>query len=1288
MADAPSREELVEALRVTLAENERLRRGNDRGPVAIIAMASRYPGGVAAPEDLWRLVRDEADAIGEFPADRGWDVEGLYDPRPGTAGRTYTRHGGFLPGAADFDPGFFGIAPREALAMDPQQRLLLETSWEACERAGIVPAALRGSRTGVFAGVMYHDYGAGTSDGSLVSGRIAYTLGLEGPAITVDTACSSSLVALHWAVQALRRGECPLALVGGVTVMAAPDMFVYFGEQRGLAPDGRCRAFAGAADGVGLAEGAGVLLLERLADARRNGHPVLAVVRGSAVNADGASSGLTVPHGPAQQRVITQALADAGLRPSDVDAVEGHGTGTTLGDPIEAQALLATYGQDRAEPLWLGSVKSNIGHTQAAAGIAGVQKMVLAMRHGLLPKTLHVDEPTPHVDWTAGAVRLLTGQREWPAGERPRRAGVSSFGISGTNAHVIIEEADPDEPGTGSAWPAGVPVPLPVSGHTAEAVRAQASRLLGRTAAAPDVGYTLATARTQLEHRAVAFDEDGLRALAQDRPSDLVVRASADQAALTAFLFSGQGGQRPGMGTGAAAAFPVFADTFATVCAELDRYLDRPIRDVIRHDAAALDRTGQTQPAVFAVQAALFRLLESWGLTPDLLIGHSIGELAAAHVAGVWSLTDACRLVTARARLMQALPGGAMLAVEAGADEIEPWLGPSTGIAAINGPRSVVVSGAEDALRAMAGRFPGRRTKWLKVSHAFHSPLMEPMLADFAAVAREVTYTPPSIPIVSTVYGRRAEAGELASPEYWVRHVRDTVRFHDAVLAAQAEGATRFVELGPDATLAPLVTDAVPAMRRDREEPRQILTALASAHVAGAPVRWHAVFAGSGARRVDLPTYAFQRKRYWMDAPLGGDAGLARAGQIAAEHPLLGAVVALPDTGGVVLTGAVSVRSHPWLGEHVVQGSVLFPGTAFVELAVRAADEVGCGHLDELTILAPLVLPEHGVVALRVTIGAEDGTGRRPLAIHARETGEWTCQASGTVSRHEEPPAAFPAVWPVPDATPVDVTTRYPDLVHQGFDYGPAFQGLRAAWVRDKEIFAEVSLPDPGDGRFGLHPALLDAALHTVGLVGGDRPVLPFSWTGVTLHATGASALRARIVYSGDDEISVTATDPAGRPVLSARSLALRPITAGGPGAAGFLYRVEWPQWTVRQAGPPPAYAVLGTDDLGLGGAVYPGLAELGQAIDEGNAPGMVFVACSGGEGDLPGAARAAADRMLALATAWVGDRRFAGIRLVLVTWGGGGGGPPRAERGRDPAPPGGGGGGGGGAGNTPDRNS
>nr|WP_081287720.1 type I polyketide synthase [Mycobacterium asiaticum] len=1179
----PETEKHLDYLKRLTADLRRTRRrlseveGKLSEPVAVVGMACRYPGGVDSPEALWEMVTDGRDAVSDFPADRGWDVAGLFDPDPDARGKMYVRQGSFLADAGDFDAGFFGVGPNEALAMDPQQRLMLELSWEALERAGITPLGLRGSATGVFVGVIHAGYGGevtGELEGygltgstlSVASGRVSYALGLEGPAVSVDTACSSSLVAMHMAAHSLRSGETDLALAGGVTVMATIGAFVEFSRQRALAPDGRCKVYAGAADGTAWSEGAGVLVLERLADARRLGHPVLALLRGSAVNQDGASNGLTAPNGPAQQRVIRAALASAGLTTAEVDVVEGHGTGTTLGDPIEAQALLSTYGQDRpaAQPLWLGSIKSNIGHTSAAAGVAGVIKMVQAMRHGVMPKTLHVDVPTPHVDWSAGAVSLLTESRPWPEGDTPRRAGVSSFGISGTNAHVIVEEAPSKSDEVAPPADTADPVPWVISARSSEALRRQAERLSAhvradQSATVADVGWSLVTTRSMFEHRAVLVGADraelsaGLARVAAGDPGTGAVAGRVGTSRNLVFVFPGQGSQRLGMGLRLYRRFPVFARAFDEAAAALDPHLRLPLREVIwGTDPELLENTEFAQPALFAVEMALTTLLESCGVLPDFVMGHSVGEISAACVAGVLSLPDAAKLVAVRARLMAGLPSaGVMVAVAAAESEVAPLLAGGVDIAAVNGPESVVISGAEAAVNEVTAELTrqGRRVHRLAVSHAFHSVLMEPMLQEFAASLADLAAAPPRISLAANVTGQLAGPG-YGSAEYWVQHVRRPVRYADGVETVASLGAATFIEVGPAAGLTASQEHSVPTMAKDHPDDASVLTAVAQLFVTGVGVDWAAVFAGRGGRRVALPTYAFVRKRFWLNPTNVGRGDVAGAGLTGAGHPLLRAVVERPDSGGVVLTGRLSLADQPWLADHAVGGTVLFPGAGFVELAIRAGDEVGCPIVDELTLSAPLVLPAGGGVQLQVVVDAatESGANVWMYSRAAQQGSVWVLHAQGVLTPGPGDPVAELSQWPPVGATAVDVTGSYDRLTARGYGYGPAFRGMRSVWRQGTEIFAEVTLPDAvGDSvsGFGIHPAMLDAALHAMGVLDDqDSILLPFSWQGVALHAAGATRVRVRLAPAGDGAVSVEVADTRGLPVLTVQRLATRPVSS------------------------------------------------------------------------------------------------------------------------------------------------
>ncbi|MFC0041225.1 type I polyketide synthase [Actinomadura rayongensis] len=1259
-------------------------------PIAIVGMACRFPGGVSSPQELWRLVADGADAIGTFPTDRGWALDELYDPDPGRPGRTYTRHGGFLRDAGHFDPGFFGISPREALAMDPQQRLLLEIAWETLERAGIDPASLHGTQTGVFAGLMYHDYAPSAREmpadlegilltgntGSVVSGRIAYQLGLTGPALTVDTACSSSLVALHLAVQALRSGECDLALAGGAAVMATPGTFIEFSRQRGLSPDGRCKAFAASADGTGWGEGVGLLAVERLSDARRLGHRVLAVVRGTAVNQDGASNGLTAPNGPSQQRVIRQALASAGLDTADVDAVEAHGTGTALGDPIEAEALLATYGQGRADdrPLWLGSVKSNIGHTQAAAGVAGVIKMVMAMRHGLLPQTLHVDEPSPHVDWSAGAVELLTEPRDWPSGTR--RCAVSGFGISGTNAHVILEQVA-EEPSDPVADDATV-VPWVVSGRTEEALRMQASRLAEFVAASDvrpvDVAWSLVSGRSVFEHRAVVTGADrrellaGLESLAANGPG--AISGTATSTGRVAWVFPGQGAQWAGMGAELLEQSPVFAEVLAEVSAAVQEFAGWSVLDVVRQaeDAPSLDRVDVVQPVSFAVMVALARLWESLGVTPDAVIGHSQGEIAAAYVAGGLSLRDAARVVVLRSQLIAGVLAGrgGMASVALPAGQVHERLSGSVQVAVVNGPGSVVIAGDPTELETLLTTLEseGTRVRRLPVDYASHSAQVEAIETDLLTVLADVEPQEPRIPMLSSVTADWLGDSPLDGA-YWYRNLRQTVRFQDAVTALIEDGFSAFIEVSSHPVLGVGIQETAEALdrnvvtvgslRRDEGGWERFLSSAAEAFVNGIAVDWSEVCAGG--RWVDVPTYAFQRERFWLEPGSRAAGDVTAAGLNDVEHPLLGAVVELAgEQGGVILTGSVSLKTHPWLADHAVLGTVLLPGTAFVELAITAADRAGYARIDDLTLAAPLPLPEQGDVQLQVVVGAPDETGRRPVEIHSRprEQDAWTLHASGLLTRE---PTGAPTLtqWPPADAVEVDVD--YARVAERGYDYGPTFQGLQRVWKRGAEIFAEVALDEPADA-FAVHPALLDAALHPLlpGIAGEERELsLPFAWSDVEIHATNATHLRVHLTPTGTDGYALHTADAEGAPVATAGSLVLRPVSeqalrrAAGP-HRDSLFHLDWTDVPAADAADVAGWALIGPAPVTIGGAELPAHRDLAALAEAGDVPGTVVYEVEPAAGSVPEAVRSSTARVLDVVQRWLADERFADARLVVVT--------------------------------------
>ncbi|WP_370147137.1 type I polyketide synthase [Streptacidiphilus sp. EB129] len=1301
-------DQLVEALRASLLANERLRERNRRlagqsaEPVAIVGMACRYPGGVRTPADLWDLLLAERDAVSGFPSDRGWDVEGLYDPDPDTPGTFYTRQGGFLHDAADFDPAFFGISPREAVAVDPQQRLLLEVAWEAVEQAGIDPVTLRGSRTGVYAGVMYNEYSArlhrippelegflGTgSVPSIASGRVAYTLGLEGPAVTVDTACSSSLVGIHLACQALRAGEITLGLAGGVTVMSTPGLYVGFSRQRGLAVDGRCKSFADTADGAGFGEGVGLLLLERLSDARRNGHPVLAVVRGSAVNQDGASNGLTAPNGPSQQRVIRQALAAAGLTADQVDAVEAHGTGTVLGDPIEAQALLATYGQDRPadRPLLVGSLKSNLTHTQAAAGVGGVIKMVLAMRHGLLPRSLHLERPSEQVDWSEGAVRLLTRAAPWPGTGRPRRAGVSSFGASGTNAHLILEAGAAPEPGPELPGP----TVWPLSARGPAALRAQATALHGHLTGRPElgprsVGRTLAFGRTHFPDRAVLVGADraellaGLAALADGAEVLPGARAVAPRGARrVVFVFPGQGAQWAGMAAELLDTDPVFAARMADCEQALAPYLPTPLTELLRSHAP-LDRAEVVQPALFAVMVSLAAVWQSYGIVPDAVLGHSQGEIAAAVVAGALTLHDGATVVALRSQALRALTGhGAMASIALPQAEAAALLTDGISIAAVNGPSTVVVSGPTQALTELLTRcrHQGVRAHRIDVDYASHSAQVEEIKERLATDLAPITANHGTIPLLSTLTGDWLD-GTLMNAGYWYRNLREQVRFEQAVRQLLDEGHRTFLEVSPHPTLTYGIEEAaadagvadaavLDTLRRSDGGRRRLLLALAEAHVHGLPVDWRPELGDpADGPAAELPSYPFQRQRYWLDAPpAGGDP--ASAGQTGTTHPLLRATVDLPD-GGRLHTGRLSAAAQPWLADHALAGTALLPGAAVVEMAAAAGRQAGTPLVAELTLTAPLLLNSPGAVQLRLGVGPPDEHGRRTVSLHSRPEDAdpralWSDHASGLLAPREQqavrsgqPGPTVPAQWPPTGALPLSVADCYAGFEARGVDYGPAFRGLRAAWRLGSTVYAEVALPEAAgraDG-FTVHPALLDAALQTVGLRAADPDAapgngsgvpLPFHWQRVDLADSAEQVLRVvlRADTAAADAVSLLVTDEAGKPIAEVGSLAMRAAPAGSLRAAGrSMFRLEW-----APLDPVPAtglrWGLLGSADERL---LPPGMAFTPLA----DGPDAVLLACPpSGTGTLRGTLGGVLTRL----QEWLADPGGDGVPLVVLTRG------------------------------------
>ncbi|MEV0251129.1 acyltransferase domain-containing protein [Nocardia sp. NPDC050712] len=1270
------REYLKRATTELQQTKRRLRRleAQQTEPIAIVGMACRLPGGVGSPEDLWRLLSEGANVAAEYPRDRGWD-EFIELVTRGNRPPGLALPGGYLYEATEFDADFFGISPREAATISPQQRVLLEVAWEAVERAGIDPAALRGRAVGVFAGINNEDYGTmvmlsgadivhfSTSCApSVLSGRVSYFLGLEGPSVTVDTACSASLVTLQLAVNSLRAGECELALAGGSTVMATPTTILGFAANQGLSSDGRCKSFSDAADGVGWGEGAGMLALERLSDAQRNGHRVLAVVRGVAVNSDGASNGLTAPNGPSQQRVIRQALQNAKVTAAEVDVVEAHGTGTALGDPIEAQALLATYGQERDRPLWLGSIKSNIGHTQAAAGVAGVMKMVLAMQHEMLPRSLYAESPSSKIDWSAGAVELLADPQPWPAGERVRRAAVSSFGISGTNAHVILEEAPP-EPAVEPVDAHSVPsiIPWVLSARNRPALRAVAQRLAELPADVDpvDIGLALLRTRTLFETRAVVVGADrdellvGLRAVADGGFADNVVTGAVRPGrGDTVFVFPGQGTQWPGMARELLATSAVFTAALADCEKALAPFVDWSLSAVLQEadGAPTLDRVDVVQPVLFAVMVSLAAVWKSLGVTPDVVVGHSQGEIAAACVAGGLSLADAARVVARRSQALVRLSGqGAMLAVSLPRTELarrlERWAG-RLSVAAVNGPRDTIVSGAVDATDELAESLAaeGVRCRRIAVDYAAHSAQVDLVREELLTQLRDIEPRSGSIALWSTVTGGWLDTTRLDA-QYWYRNLREPVELEQAVRGLAAQSAV-FLEVGPHPVLAigmestledaGLDVPVVATLRRDNGGLRQLAGAAGRIFVHGVPVAWDAFCAWPAPHRVDLPLYPFQREPYWLMPTVTIDGSqLEEEGTVA--HPMLGKAVPVPGSDMVALEGLLSFARQPWLNGHEMLGRTMLPGTGLVELALEAGAQVGHPHLDELVIEAPLVISDEGTSA-RIQL-QPSGPGYA-FTIYARPAGAapdqgWIRQAAGRLSSAvpEPDPAEFEdfATWPPTAATSIEIGDLHDRLTAEGYGFPPAFRGLRAAWQRGAEMFAEVALPAPEHRtaeRFRIHPALLDAAMHVMiagaaGMV-ADGMIVGFLWADATLYRTGAEAIRVRITGGATgpsgNAVSLAIADEQGRPVGAIGSVVGRPISRRQLAAAfrvqsSRLYEVGWQPAVLRSAPRPARWAAVGCTAETLGRLPFEPawtadtMAELAARLDSADArPDIVLL--------------------------------------------------------------------------------
>ncbi len=1296
---------LVRALR----EVERLRNkvasleGASDEAIAVVGVGLRLPGGIRDLDGLWKALERELDAVGPLRDER-WNFDDWYDPDPDAAGKTYAREAGFLDSIDQFDPGFFNISPREAKSIDPQHRHVLETAWEALEHAGIVPGSLAGSRTGVFVGIGASDYGAmlrQSVDGdayvimgthaSFAGGRIAFHLGLQGPSVSLDTACSSSLVALHLACASLRARESSLALAGGTAIMSAPETFVQLSRTRALAPDGRSKTFSDRANGYGRGEGAIVLVLERLSDARAAGRDVLAIIRGSAVNHDGPSSGITAPNGAAQQAVIRAALADAKCEPHGVDYIECHGTGTVLGDPIEVGALAAVYAKQRPkqQPLLLGTIKTNIGHLEAASGLAGVAKVIASLRQRTIPASLHSQPPNRHIDWSSMAVEVVSEPRPWTArSDGPRRAGVSSFGLSGTNAHVIVEEAPPAAATARDEAPR-VATPILISARNESALRQQASNFLARIRTQRpelrELGYTLACGRTHFEHRAgfLAADldavEDGLTSIATGTTTSVrVTSGRARTKPVVAVMFTGQGSQTLGMGKALAEAYPSFRAAFHA-CNELFTPLIGRDLSTVVHAAAdpdnLLDETCFTQPALFAVEVALFRLLESWGLTADIVLGHSIGELVAAHVAGVLSLEDACTLVATRGRLMQQLPaGGAMISIQASEAELRPHLDRLRGridVASVNGPMSTVISGDELAALEIAAHFEarGRKPTRLSVSHAFHSYQMDGMLAEFEATVADLKLRKPNIRVISNVTGQIATAAELTSPAYWTRHVRSPVRFLDGIRTLESLGASVVLELGPRGVLtsmaagclSPAAADAValvPSLRGEQPEREAVASCVTQLHCLGVELDWRAYYDGGEVRRLSLPTYPWQHERHWLDRRPAAHGSTADG-----RYALAGQRTELPD-GGSIHSIELGPGVQTYLRDHKVFDTIVVPGAFYLAIMLAIAE---CSWPEQPIELRNVEFVRalgfagpDDVVTLQVRLQPADA-GLFTVSLYSRgREGEWTNHANAELRPLTEAPELAVvelggAHWSPDQADFGEMLTT------MQIEWGPRWWWLAETSVLGRATVAgRLQPPDDEQRRDAPIPGgLIDNSFALVfwtpGFVFDSIPRLPF-------------AVR-RVLWSGSPELPSFAALTALQNDLEQTRSDIALLDASGRALVridGFATRRAPPERFFRSRAPRDLYiidykpaaqtpAALRTwVELGPARLFddhhtrtrYESFAQLLAAHDRGELPsGPVFTALADDLEALDNTIQ-----ILALIQAWVGSGELADRRFVVVT--------------------------------------